>query len=438
MQRRDFLRYLGVGTAGLLVPPHLVADDDRRRGSRQTAAAPSIPTNMGVSGNVVVVGGGMAGATVAKYLRLWGGTGIKVTLVEPNTTYYSCILSNLVLNGTRRMQQLAFDYQDLVKHYGIDFVSQAVINIDPVAQQVVLNNGNKLHYDRLVIAPGIAFDTLSGLESAQAQQQVLHAWKAGAQTQNLYRQIRAMRDKDTFILTIPKAPYRCPPGPYERACIVADYLKRRKRKARVMVLDANAGITAERENFTHAFERIHGDVITYVPNAQIDSIDAQQGSVNTRAGRFQGSVINAIPPHRAGGVITANSLANVAGKWAGVDVLSYESTAAANVHVIGDAAATTQPKAGHIANAEAKVCADAIIRLLRGGSPDSAPMTNSSCYTPITHNTASWLSVVYRYDPFTGTMKPTGSGVTEASTISRENFKEMLKWFDNLMTDTFA
>ena len=221
--------------------------------------------------------------------------------------------------------------------------------------------------------------------------------------------------------------------------MVADYLKRTKGGGKVMVLDANPSIQAEVQNFTNAFSNIHKGVITYVPNATLTSIDANTGTVNTSAGSFKGKVINAIPAQKAGKIITdMPSLANSGGgRWAGVNVLTYES-AIPNIHVIGDSAATTQPKAGHIANAEAKVCADAIIHLLRGEAVNSSPITNSACYTPITNKTASWLSVVYRYDPATGTMLPTGSGVVESSGISTKNHEEMLKWFSNLMSDTFA
>jgi NADPH-dependent 2,4-dienoyl-CoA reductase/sulfur reductase-like enzyme len=432
MERRDFLRYLGLGAGaalGAMAP----------LGNVLAAAGPVMPGNTGATGRVVVIGGGMAGTTVAKYLRFWGGTGVQVTLVEPNPSYISNIFSNKVLTGDRTLSQLTYKYSTLTSKYGVKLLTKSVVAIDPIGQQVTLNDGSKLPYDRLVIAPGIDFDALPMSGTAAAQAKVVHAWKAGVQTTSLQAQIKAMTNKDTFILTIPAKPYRCPPGPYERACVVADYLKRVKKGGKVVVLDANPGIQAEVENFTYAFNTIHKGMITYVPNAALTGIDANTGTVNTSAGTFKGKVINAIPPHKAGKIITDNpSLANAGGRWAGVDVLSYESTAIPKIHIIGDAAATTQPKAGHIANAEAKVCADAIIHLLRGELINQAPITNSACYTPITNTTASWLSVVYRYDPATGTMLPTGNGVTESSGISSKNHEEMLKWFSNLMSDTFA
>ena len=430
MQRRDFLRYLGTGAAlGMMAPLSNVL----------AATGPTMPGNTGANGRIVVIGGGMAGTTIAKYLRLWGGTGVQVTLVEPNATYISNIFSNMVLTGDRTLTQLSYTYGTLTSKYGVKLLTKSVTAIDPISRQVILNDGSKLPYDRLVIAPGITFDALPLSGTATNQAKVVHAWQAGAQTTSLQNQIKAMTKADTFILTIPPKPYRCPPGPYERACVVADYLKRTKGGGKVMVLDANPSIQAEVQNFTNAFSNIHKGVITYVPNATLTSIDANTGTVNTSAGSFKGKVINAIPAQKAGKIITdMPSLANSGGgRWAGVNVLTYESVIP-NIHVIGDSAATTQPKAGHIANAEAKVCADAIIHLLRGEAVNSSPITNSACYTPITNKTASWLSVVYRYDPATGTMLPTGSGVVESSGISTKNHEEMLKWFSNLMSDTFA
>ena len=429
MERRRFLQNIGATALGFSFIKSSMAG--------QLMAGPA------AVGRVVVVGGGMAGTTVAKYLRFWGGTGVDVTLVEPNATYISNIFSNMVLTGERTLSQLSFNYSTLKSKYGVKVQNYSVTNIDPVSKTVKLSSGTTLPYDRLVLAPGIDFESLplSGTTSNKAK--IVHAWKAGTQTTSLKSQIQTMTKSDTFILTIPPAPYRCPPGPYERACVVADYLKRTKGGGKVIILDANSKILAEPENFSNAFNNTHKGIITYVPNAGISSINADTMTVVSSAGTFKGKVINAIPNHKAGNLITASGigLANSTdGKWAAVNVLSYESTnpALAGIHIIGDSSSTTQPKAGHIANAEAKVCADAIIQVFKGGSINQMPMTNSSCFTPITKTTASWLTAVYRYDPASKTMMVTGNGITESNGANSENYEDMLKWFNNLMTDTFA
>ncbi|HKI88175.1 MAG TPA: FAD/NAD(P)-binding oxidoreductase [Draconibacterium sp.] len=430
MKRRDFLAGLGATTLGITF--------------LKSAIAQQVISSAKATGKVVIVGGGMAGTTAAKFLRLWGGTGVDVTLVEPNATYYSNIFSNMVLTGERTLNQLAFNYTTLNSKYGVNIQNSTVTNINPVGKKVTLSNGTSLDYDRLVLAPGIDFEPLTWSGGTQDQKaKIVHAWKAGVQTTSLRNQIQSMTSQDTFILTIPPTPYRCPPGPYERACVVADYLKRTKGGGKVIILDANNGIQAEKNNFSNAFYGVHKDTITYVPNAQLESIDAGTMTVYTSIGTFKGKVINAIPVHKAGNLISQSNIGlnNVGnGKWAGVDVLTYESTNSElqGIHIIGDSSATTQPKAGHLANAEAKVCADAIIQYLKGDLVNQAPITNSSCFTPITQATASWLSVVYRYDPGTGKMIPTGNGVTESNGANSENYEDMLKWFNNLMSDTFS
>lgn len=439
MKRRHFIKLVSGSALALTLPAARSKGDDERRIIRTNASSvAAVPGNTGANGRVVVLGGGMGGATAAKYLRLWGGSGVQVTLIDRSAQYYSCILSNLVLNGTRTLSQLTYHYANLVRNYGIQFLQGEVIGIDLAGRQVVLSDGKQVPYDHLVLAPGVEFDTIPGLESPAAQAAVPHAWKAGAQTNILRDQIRAMPAGGVFVLTIPAAPFRCPPGPYERACVVADYLKRNKPRAKVIVLDENSQIVAERENFTHAFNVIHAGVVEYYPRVSVFAIDPNTRTLDTTHGKISADVINAIPPHRAGKIITDAELNNVNGKWAGVDVLSYESTIAPSVHIIGDSSATTQPKAGHVANAEAKVCADAVTRLLRGDRPDPSPVTNSSCYSPITATTASWLSVVFYYDPVSKTMKPVGGGATEAKGPSGDNFEQMEKWFANLMSDTFS
>lgn len=439
IDRRCFIKWAGASGIALFSSgwslPGLA--DDKRKGN--TPSPMAVPNNTGIRGRVVVIGGGMAGATVAKYLRLWGGSGVAVTLIERDAAYTSNIMSNLVLNGSRTIGSLQYGYGNLSSRYGVKIVKGEVLTIDPVGKKVVLAGGASHAYDRLVIAPGVDFDILPGLETAAAQANVPHAWKAGPQTTALRNMITAMPNGGVFVMSIPPKPYRCPPGPYERACLVADWLKINRPGSKVIVLDANPGITAEVHTFTDAFEVVHAGVIEYHSGVGITSVDATTRTVDTSIGNIRGDVLNLIPPHRAGRVIADNGLINTAdGRWTAVNVLSYESKTAPGIHVIGDASATTQPKAGHIANQEAKVCADAILRLLSGLAPDPSPHTNSACYSPITATTASWLTANYRYDAMTATMVPVTASAGEAAARSTKNFEEMGKWFNALMGDTFA
>lgn len=393
------------------------------------------------AGRVVVIGGGMAGLAAAKYLRLWGGTGVQVTLVERNTSYTSNILSNLVLTGQRSLSSLVYGYAGVKQNYGVDVRLGEVVNIDPIGRRVTLADRTVLAYDRLIVAPGVEFDVLPGLETATAKSRVMHAWQAGPQTTVLRNQLVAMPRGGTFVMTIPASPYRCPPGPYERACVVADWLKRNRPGSKVIVLDANPSIQAERHTFETAFAGLFAGIVSYVPNAPVTSIDATQSRimVHTPLGGFPGDVVNAIPPQRAGKVVLDNGLANAAdGRWAGVDAATFESTAAAGVHVIGDACSAGVPKAGHIGNQEGKTTADAILRAFRGLPPDTDLALNSACYSPVTASTASWLTAVYQYDPASRSYRMVGTAPSEAPRPTSDNFSEMNRWFGTLMRETFA
>ena len=413
LNRRQFLQSLGLASA-----------------AAATVTFPSIVKSASARPHVVVVGGGFAGATAAKYLRYWSNA-VDVTLVEPNTTYYSPILSNLVLNNQRNLGQLSFNYNTLASKYGVSVKNDWVDSINAPNQSVQLRGGTTLNYDRLIIAPGIQFMDVPGLDSNK----VPHAWQAGAQTTLLQQQLAAMPAGGTFVMTIPAAPYRCPPGPYERACVVADWLRTNKPGSKVVVLDANAAIVVEPAIFGNAFAS-YG--VQYVPNATLTSVDSDQRIAKTSLGDYKADVLNVIPPQSAGAIILNSGLANIGGRWAGVNPLRYESTAVPNIHIIGDSQGTGQPKAGHIANAEAKVCADAIIRLLAGGQPYAAPVTNSACYSPISATTASWLTAVYAYDQTSGTMKLVPESFGAAAAPSNKYYNRMFDWTTNLFNDTFA
>lgn len=446
MQRRNFLAQastLALSTGWLSACGGGGSTDTDTSGT--STGNPTTPTNPAVStppgtaakSRVIVVGGGMAGATVAKYLRLWGDA-IDVTLVERQSSYTSHIMSSLVLSGQRSLGSLVYGYDALRSRYGVDVVLGDVTAIDPVGVKVTLASGQVLTADRIVLAPGIEFDAVPGLGTSD---RMPHAWKAGAQTSLLASQLAAMPSGGTAILSIPKVPYRCPPGPYERACLLADWMKTHKPGSKLLVLDANPDFTAEKDNFSQAFYGLHANVIQYVTNAEVTQVDPATMTLNTTQGQFKGDVVNLIPRQRAGTLVTANGLANATeGRFAGVDVLSYASTVtgAGKVHIIGDSSATTQPKAGHIANQEAKVCADAIVRLLAGGSPDPAPVTNSACYSTITMTQASWLTAVFQYNASTASMQAVAASSAASVGWSSGDYRDMGTWFNALMADTFT
>jgi len=439
MDRRYFLA--AVTAAAAASATSVLADDDRKT-SKPTSAA--TPAGTVVKARVIVIGGGMAGATVAKYLRLWGDA-VEVTLIERMPTYTSNIMSSLVLTGQRTMSSLSFKYDALRSKYGVTVVFGDVVAVDPITAKVTLADKTVLTADRIVMAPGIEFDTVPGLGTSD---KMPHAWKAGTQTTLLANQLKAMRSGQNMVLTIPLAPYRCPPGPYERACLIADWLKTHKPGSKLIVLDANPDFVTEKDNFTNAFLGLHGSVIEYHNNAGVQSVDPANMTVYAAGGlTVTGAVVNMIPRQRAGGLIAATGLNNAtklagdtAFRFAGVDVLSYASTqpGAGKVHIIGDSSATTQPKAGHIANQEAKVCADAISRILAGGSPDPAPVTNSACFSTITATQASWLHAIFQYDSVSHSMLSVAAATGASAGWDKDSFEDMNKWFGALMTDSFA
>jgi sulfide dehydrogenase [flavocytochrome c] flavoprotein chain len=350
-------------------------------------------------GRVVVVGGGFGGATAAKYLRLWSDKRIDVTLVEPDASFISCPLSNLVVGGSKKMGDITVAYSGLAK-YGVRKVSQRATAIDADKRLVTLADGSTLPYDRLVMAPGIEFifEEVRGMSGA-ATQQMPHAWRAGAQTVLLRNQLSAMADGGTVVISVPLAPYRCPPGPYERACQIANYLKTQKPRSKLIVLDANDKIVSKPALFGTVFNDDYKAVLEYRPNTAITEVDvAGRTFISELGDKVKGDVMNLIPPQRAAdiardaGVITTNK------RWCDVDWLTMESTRVKNVHVIGDAtlSAALMPKSGHMANQHGKTVAAAIVELMNGRAP-IAPMMNNTCYSYIDTSRAVHVASVHRY-----------------------------------------
>lgn len=416
--RRDFLKLAGLASAAWAMP-------------KPVSAATTAP-------HVLVIGGGFGGATVAKYLKLWGGN-IDVTLIDRNANHYACILSNMVVTGAIPMSRIQLGYTNLQTKRGVSFAQGEALSVDPSAKEVTVQIGSDFYaysYDKLVLAPGIEFMNPAGNYNPDLTP---HAWKAGPQTLLLKNQLASMGKGQTFVMTIPKAPYRCPPGPYERACAVADYLKRKKKGAKIIVLDANPSIQAEPINFGNAFNKTYKGILTYVPNAVVSSVDSAAKTIVTAKGTFKGAVLNVIPDQRAGQIVTGAGLVNdPSGRWALVNPLSYASTLYPDIHILGDSQGTGQPKSGHMANSQAKVCADAIIRAFNGEAPDPSPVTSSACFSPITATTASWLTASFQYDPATKAMKRVDASFAEAPKPTSDGMQQMFHWADNIFADAFG
>ena len=396
-------------------------------------------------GRVVIIGGGYAGAAAAKYLRMWSLGGIEVVVVEKNKQFVSCPLSNLVLGGSKTINDLTFGYDALKENHGIQWVQDEVTAIDVTAKKITMLRGS-LSYDRLIIAPGVDFiyDDLPMLANIEAQQQVPHAWKAGWQTVNLHQQLAAMTDGGAFVMNVPKAPYRCPPGPYERAAQVAFYLKNNKPKSKVIVLDANAEIISKKGLFTKVFNEMYAGMIDYRPNNTLVDIDLATKTVKTEFDTVRADVLNIIPPQRAGKPAQITSingqlfgLNNIDKRWCEVDFLTYESKLAANVHVIGDAVSAALPKSAHMASNQAKICANAIVQLMAGQAPDPEPVFANTCYSYVTDKSAMHVANVYRYDAVKKIMVPAEGGGVSASPSEKEG-AYAVAWAQNIWADTLT
>jgi len=424
MQRRHFLQAgSALGASGLL------------------AACASV--NSGQGPHVVVIGAGYAGATAAKYIRMWSNYGIQVTLVEPNTAFVSCPISNLVIGGSKTLADITTPYDKLVQRHGVQLVQDRVIGIDADRRQVRLAGGRTLAYDRLVVSPGVDFmwETLPGMAREGAKDQVLHAWKAGAQTVALRKQLEAMPDGGVFAMSIPMAPYRCPPGPYERACQVADYFSQFKPRSKVIVLDANDDVTSKGPLFKKAWRERYAGMVEYRPRHNVIDVDAR-----TRTLKFDfnddlnADVLNVIPAMRAGDVAFHAGLATANQRWCEVDFLTFESKVLQNVHVLGDAvlSAPLMPKSGHMANQHGKTCAAAVVALLTGQEVNAEPVYNNTCYSFVSANEVVHVASVHRYDAAQKTMLTVpGSGGVSAQANALEGVYAM-GWARNIWADTLA
>ncbi len=387
-------------------------------------------------GHVVIAGAGFAGLTAAKYLRDWSLGNLKVTVVEPHPQFISCPQSNLVLGGSRTLDQLSFGYSTARKQHGIQWVQDQVTAIDPTRKQVQLMRG-QLSYDRLILAPGVAFN-YQGIAGLNAPvDDIPHAWKAGRQTLLLRQQLEQMPDGGTFVMTIPPAPYRCPPGPYERACQLAHYFKQNKPHSKVIILDANPDIISKKGLFMQSFSGAYRDLIEYHNNSSILQLDAAQKTVRTDFETVRADVLNVIPPQLAGQVAKDAGLANVDQRWCEVDFVTYASSLHADIHVIGDSISAGLPKSAHMATSQAKVCAAAIIDLQAGQTPNPLPVFANTCYSFVDDRQAMHVANVYRYDPVKKSMiSAEGGGVSTQASIQEGDYAQA--WAMNIWADTLT
>jgi sulfide dehydrogenase [flavocytochrome c] flavoprotein chain len=375
MTRRHFLKASGLGAAILVT------------GASTTHAAEA-------KRRVLVIGGGWGGATAAKYIRLTDPS-IEVTLFEPNKEFISCPFSNLVLSGVESLKNLTINYDGLRKH-GVKVRHETASAIEPEKKRIRVGN-DTLDYDRLIVSPGIDFqwEQVEGL--AQAKDTILHAWKAGPQTIQLAKQIQAIPDGGVVVMNVPPVAYRCPPGPYERACQIAWYLKTKKPKSKLIVLDANKDIVSKTGLFKTVFKEYAN--LDYRPSNKVEKIDVGTKEVTTELGdKVKYDVINLIPPQRAGAIAVDADLVGADKRWCEVDHVTYESVKHKNIHVIGDATiGLPVPKSGNVANAMGKISAVAVVHLLHDREP---PMNSpgNTCYSWVNDREAIAVVNSYKFE----------------------------------------
>jgi sulfide dehydrogenase [flavocytochrome c] flavoprotein subunit len=416
-------------------------------GGALTAAVLGFPAiGLGAKKRAVIVGGGVGGATAAKYITMMDSS-IDVTLVEKKTTYHTCFMSNEVLSGVRDISSIEFGYDGLKKH-GITVINAEVTAIDPQTKSVSLKDGKPLPYDACIVAPGIDFqwETLEGYD-AEVAQRLPHAWQAGPQTRLLRDQLKAMRDGGTVLIAAPPNPFRCPPGPYERASQIAWYLKNHKPKSKILILDAKETFS-KMGLFTAGWKRHYG---YGTDHSLIEWIGADEGGEVTRVdaksmtvyadNKVKADVINIIPAQKAGTIAFAADLVNDSG-WCPVNQQTFESKNHPDIYVIGDASvAAPMPKSGYAANSQAKVCAAAVVAKLRGDAPP-VPSYVNTCYSLITPEDGISVAMVYGLDSDGFISKVPGAGgltPSDASDAMRKREVDYAySWFKNITHDSFG
>ncbi|MBC7780000.1 MAG: FAD-dependent oxidoreductase [Proteobacteria bacterium] len=407
------------------------------------AGCATIDTLPPAGGRVVVVGGGYGGLTAANHLRQFAPE-IEVVLIERASAFVSCPLSNRLLAGTMQIAELTRPYDTLAQARGVKIVRDEVLGIDAERKTVTLARGGPLRYDRVIVSPGVDFtwNEIPGMakDPAAATQVVPHAWHAGPQTLLLRRQLEAMPDGGVVVLHVPLAPYRCPPGPYERASQIAWYLWNTKRKSKILILDSNDAITSKPALFAAAWKNYYPGMIEHRPNSRLLDVDLATRSARLEFDTVKADVLNVIPPQKAARIAETTGLITTNARWCEVDFVTYESTRVKGVHVLGDAilAAPAMPKSGHMANQHAKVCAAAVVELMRGQAPYAAPVLINTCYSFLTELDTIRVSSVHRYDAGKRTMLtvPGSGGVSAAPSALEGTYA--LQWAQNIWANMLA
>ncbi|MGB9494229.1 MAG: FAD/NAD(P)-binding oxidoreductase [Azonexus sp.] len=391
----------------------------------------------GPARRVVVLGGGYGGAIAAKYVRMLDKS-IEVVLIEKNRQFISCPFSNFYIAGLMNdMSALTIGYDKLAANHDIKMLFAEATAIDPAARKVVTTEG-AVTYDRLIVSPGIDFrnEEVEGY-TAETANTIPHAWKAGEQSTLLRNQLQAMPDGGKVVISMPLSPFRCPPGPYERATLIALYLKKHKPKSKVILLDANADIVAKKPLFMKAWNNYYKGILEYMPSKKVTAIDAAKKTLLVEGiEEFKGDVVNFIPAQRAAAIAGKAGLIGEDKKWCPVDMTTFESTLQKNIHVIGDSAvAGAMPKSGYSANSQAKVCAINVVALMNG-----KPVTELSginvCYSAISDHESISVAAVYTVKdgkiisvPNSGGISPVDFSMTKAEHAYGES------WLRNILTE---
>jgi sulfide dehydrogenase [flavocytochrome c] flavoprotein subunit len=425
LTRRNFVQALGAaGAASLLGWP----------GIGQAGSA---------TGRVVVIGGGFGGASCARYLKRLAPE-LEVTLLEPGTRFITCPFSNAVLGGLYGMDFITRGYEVLRTEHGVQVVHAAAAAIDSAAKTVTLADGGTLPWDRLVVAPGIdiQWGAIDGYDEA-ASATIPHAWKAGAQTELLRRQLEAMPDGGVVVMSAPRDPFRCPPGPYERASLIAHYLKQAKPRAKILLYDAKENFSKQ-GLFQQGWQALYPGMIEWIPESQggaIEGVDVANMTVHPTFGEPQkADVINLIPPQKAGAIAHAAGLANEGG-WCPVDPRSFESLQQPGIHVIGDAAiANPMPKSGFAASSQGKVCAMAIVAALSGQAMPEPSYVNT-CYSLVGPDYGISIAAVYRVGE-SGIMAVEGAGGVSPTDVPesfrRDEARYAVGWYQSITSDIWG